>query len=346
MERSAILHLGWDADWESALDDAGVAGVPGRITRVERGESDVATERGLLRVLSDSTRSQSAVAPVTGDWVAVADLDGSPIVEVVLPRRTALVRRDPGEREEYQPLAANVDAVFLAHGHDRPFREGKLERFLVLAWNSGATPVVILTKSDLAASGETAELEAVVSAVAPEVEVVVTSTESGEGLERIAELLDGAKTGAILGESGAGKSTLVNALIGDDIQETGHVRKGDAKGRHTTITRDLLVLSGGGLLIDTPGVRAVGLWDAHDALARVFADIVDAAASCRFNDCAHDGEPGCAVRAAVDDGRIDPRRLERHRLMAAELAESDRRQVERERGRNRKGAPKGRGRRR
>ena len=357
MQRSELFHLGWDPAWESvwslvAKSRDGSAGVPGRIQRVERGECDVLIGDGdddLVRALSDSQRSQGEIAPVTGDWVVVSPgpEDDRWRIDQILDRRTALVRRDPGEREEEQPLSANVAVGFLVHGFDRPFRAGKLERFLVLVWNSGATPVVVLTKADLAKSSEIDELRDVVRAVADDVEVVVASSVDGQGLDRIRELLAPNKSGTLLGESGAGKSTLVNALLDDPVQETQEVRRGDAKGRHTTITRDLLALPGGGILIDTPGVRAVGLWDAEDALNRVFTDIIAASENCRFNDCAHGAEPGCAVREAVDNGEIDHRRLERFGAMAEELAESERRLVERERSQgSRHGSRRGKGRRR
>ncbi len=335
MDRSAIVHMGWDDDWDVVWADTEASGRPARIVRVERGECDVVGPLGPERVQSDSQRSQSETAPVTGDWVAVVDEAGLGVIEAILDRRTLIVRRDPSERGEEQPLAANVDLAFLVHGFDRPFRAGKLERFLVLAWNAGARPIVLLTKSDLAADGAVAELVGVVGAVGPDVEVVVTSAHDHEGLDRLRDLLGPGITGALLGESGSGKSTLVNVLVGDEAQATGEVRVGDAKGRHTTITRDLIVLPSGGLLIDTPGIRAVGLWDAEDALLRVFSDITAAAEDCRFGDCAHDAEPGCAVRAEVEAGRIDPRRLDRYRLMVEELAELEARRVERERSRGR-----------
>lgn len=342
MNRSELVHFGWDAEWEAEFDALGVGLTPGRISRVERGECDVITGDGIVRAQSDSQRSQSTMAPVTGDWVALesaSEVDedaGGWRITHVLPRRTELVRRDPGEREEQQPLSANVDVVFLVHGFDRPFRAGKLERFLVLAWNAGATPVVVLTKSDLADSGAIEELRSLVEAVAPGVEVVVSSIESREGFERVQALLAPNRSGTLLGESGAGKSSLVNALLDDEIQETQEVRRSDAKGRHTTITRDLLRIPSGGLLIDTPGIRAVGLWDAEDALLQVFSDITQAAQNCRFNDCAHGAEPGCAVSAAVESGEIDPRRLDRYRAMAEELAESEQRVVERKRSSGRR----------
>lgn len=339
MDRSELVHFGWDAEWANAFAAIDAPGLPGRISRVERGESDVITESGLVRARSDSQRSQSSTAPVTGDWVVVSEGADFWTIDEILPRRTELVRRDPGEREEQQPLSANVDVVFLVHGFDRPFRAGKLERFLVLAWNAGATPVVVLTKVDLTNDEQSAELLGIVQAVAPGVEVVMTSIESGIGLDRIRELLMPNRAGTLLGESGAGKSSLVNALLQTEMQETQPVRSGDAKGRHTTITRDLLRIPSGGVLIDTPGVRAVGLWDAQDALTQVFSDITEAAEDCRFNDCAHVGEPGCAVNASVEAGTIDPRRLDRYQQMIDELAEIEQRLVERQR------APKGRRRR-
>ncbi len=292
--------------------------------------------------MSDSQRSQSSQAPVTGDWVVVSESEGGWVIDEILPRRTALVRRDPGEREEQQPLSANIDVVFLVHGFDRPFRAGKLERFLVLAWNAGATPVVVLTKADLSNGlDDQNDLVGIVEAVAPGVEVVVTSIETRVGLDRVHELLQPNRSGTLLGESGAGKSSLVNALLETEVQETQPVRSGDSKGRHTTITRDMLRITGGGVLIDTPGIRAVGLWDAEDALQRVFTDITETAHECRFNDCAHGAEPGCAVTAAVDASEIDPRRLDRYRAMAAELAETEERLIERERAN--KGGKKNRG---
>lgn len=342
MDRSELVHFGWDADWEAEFDALGDRVTPGRISRVERGECDVITDEGTVRAQSDSQRAQSSLAPVTGDWVALEetsdpgeDAAGWRITHV-LPRRTELVRRDPGEREEQQPLSANVDVVFLVHGFDRPFRAGKLERFLVLAWNAGATPVVVLTKSDLADTEEVDALRSLVNAVAPGVEVVVSSIETRDGLERVKALLAPNRSGTLLGESGAGKSSLVNALLDNEVQEVQEVRRSDSKGRHTTITRDLLRIPSGGLLIDTPGIRAVGLWDAEDALLQVFSDITVAAENCRFNDCAHGAEPGCAVSAAVESGEIDPRRLERYRAMAEELAESEQRVVERQRSSGRR----------
>lgn len=308
----------------ATVDDGRV----GRVVRVERGECDVATERGEERVLSDSQRSQDEVAPATGDWVMVADdPELGPVIGQVLERTSTLARRDPSEEIVEQVLAANVDTVVLVHGLDRPLRPGRLERFLVLVWESGAEPVVVLTKSDLA--DDAVEVAAIVRAVAVDVPVVELSAETGAGLDALDRWLVPGRTVALMGESGAGKSTLVNALVGHEVQATGEVRDVDAKGRHTTVTRDLVVVPGRGMLIDMPGIRAVGLWSGDDALHRVFGDIEELAADCRFGDCAHDHEPGCAVRAAIEAGEIDHRRLDRYRAMAAELAAAEQSRTER-----------------
>ncbi len=316
---------------------ANLESVPGlgRVTRVERGECDVITERGWVRALSDSTRAQGQFAPATGDWVRVERRgDLALVIAEVLPRGKTLARRDPGEQGITQVLVANVDTVFIVHGMDRPLPPGRIERCLVIVWASGAQPVVVLSKLDVA-SGD-GEIEATVRAVAPGVPVAAISAERGIGMGELAGWLRPGTTTALLGESGAGKSTLVNAMLGHAAQATAEVRQHDAKGRHTTITRDLLLLPSGALVVDTPGIRAVGLVGGGDALAIVFADIEDLAERCRFHDCVHGDEPGCAVRSGVEAGRLDPRRLGRYRLMAAELDEQTDRDAERARRSNRR----------
>ncbi len=334
-------HFGLTDEWREAAEAAHpaaleVANPPlrtGRIVRVERGECDVVTTEGRERVASDSLRSQDDLAPVTGDWVVVGETDTGSVIAAIVARTSTLARRDPSEQVIEQVLAANIDHAFLVHGLDRPLRAGRLERFLVLAWDSGATPVVVLTKADLdETDGSGAvELQEVIGAVAPDVPVCLTSAVSREGLSALDTWLQPGTTTALLGESGSGKSTLVNALLNDEVQETGEVRSSDAKGRHTTITRDLLLLDSGALLVDTPGIRAVGLWDAEDALGRVFGDILELGDNCRFNDCSHGVEPGCAVREAVESGEVDVRRLDRFAIMAAELVEQAEKQKQRER---------------
>lgn len=295
--------------------------VPGRVGRVDRGECDLFTADGLLRVLSDSQRSQDSVAPATGDWAAAYDdPELGPVIHTILPRRTAIVRRDPSERIEEQVLVANADVVGVVHGLDHDINAARLERFLVLAWDSGAEPLIVLTKTDLVP--ERADLDRMIAqaeAVA-DVRVIATSATALDGLDAFKDAI-GDGTLVLIGPSGAGKSTLVNALVGSEVQDTGEVREGDSKGRHTTVTRDLIPIPTGGVLIDTPGVRAVGVWAADIALDRVFADISELAESCRFNDCTHRTEPGCAVTTAVDAGEVSPDRLDRYLLLWEEITE-------------------------
>ncbi|MDG2428738.1 MAG: ribosome small subunit-dependent GTPase A [Acidimicrobiales bacterium] len=326
MESDLLDTFGWRKD--ERPDD----GRLGRIVRVDRGECDVVTEEGQLRVLSDSQRSQGLVAPATGDWVVVVDdLELGPVISRVLERTNTVSRRDPSEEVVEQVLVANVDLVLIVHGLDRPLPVGRLERFLVVGWDSGAEVVVVLTKAD---SEPTAALEvaATVRALAPDIEVLTVGLgDDRSGHDLVAALMEPGKTVALLGESGAGKSTLINALVGDELLATGAVRASDAKGRHTTVSRELVLRPGGGLLVDTPGIRAVGIWDAEDSLARVFGDLEERSTECRFADCVHDAEPDCAVRSEVAAGRVDRRRVERYRSLRSELAEQRKREVDRER---------------
>lgn len=306
------------------------------MVRVDRGECDVITAPGRVRVLSDSQRAQDEIAPVTGDWVWIDDEDGlGSVITEVFERRTAVSRRDPAERDLEQVLAANADLVAVVHGLDRPLPAGRLERLLVLAFKSGAAPVVVLTKADERIDDETEEI---VRAVAVDVPVIVTSVTDGTGLDDLRALVGPGRTLALIGASGVGKSSLVNALVGHELLEIGEVRSNDAKGRHTTTARELVLLpDDAGLLLDTPGIRAIGLWEAEDALDLVFGDLEELGAGCRFGDCAHDGEPGCAIAAAVDDGRVDARRVARYRELVAELAAQRAREEERERKEQKRG---------
>jgi ribosome biogenesis GTPase len=308
-----LVRYGWDDGWAA---DCGSGDVVGRITRVDRGECDVITEAGAVRALSDSTRAQGDLAPATGDWVVLGvGPDDKAVIDRVLARRHTLVRRDPSEAVVDQVLVANVDTVVIVHGLDRPMPPGRLERFLVQAWDSGAAPLIVLTKADAAPRDE---VEAIVRAVAGDVPIVATGRTAqrtaGEGIAELRARVAPGTTAALIGASGAGKSTLVNLLVGHELLETQMVRARDAKGRHTTTARELVLVPDGGAIVDTPGVRAVGVWADEDALHRVFGDVEELAAGCRFADCAHDREPGCAVREAVE-----PRRLERYRALLAEI---------------------------
>jgi len=307
----------------------------GRVTSVHRGECDAVTAQGTRRVLSDARRSQGCLAPVTGDWVEIDEppdagaTGAAPVIARVLPRRTRLSRRDPAERDTQQVLAANMEFTAVVHGLDRPLRPGHLERLLVLAIDSAAEPVVVLTKSDIAAD---AEVEAAARSLAPGMSVVVTSAVDGSGLDALRSLIPPGATMALIGASGVGKSSLVNALACAEIQAVGEVRGSDARGRHTTDARRLVLLpSTGGLLIDTPGIRAVGLWEAEQALDLVFADLAGLAHGCRFRDCSHQGEAGCALAAAVASGSVDRRRVEHFVALGVELGDQRERLSERTR---------------
>lgn len=300
--------------------------VPARIIRMDRSECDVATPSGLAR--ARCPRADSEVSGLcTGDWVSI-DNDSS--VRRLLPRRSAIVRSSVSGRSQGQVLAANVDTVLICTAADGDVDLGRIERMLTLAWESDAQPIVLLTKSDAAAQLPLDE----VRAVAPGAAVLAVSADTGAGLDVLVAMLEG--TVALIGPSGAGKSTLANALLGAEIFATNAVRDADKKGRHTTVHRELRPLPGGGTLIDTPGLRGVGLWDATEGIEKTFSDIESLAAQCRFGDCAHRGEPGCAVRDAIDNGELTQRRLDSYRKLAREnewiQARTDKRlQAERER---------------
>jgi ribosome biogenesis GTPase len=266
-------------------------------------------------------------APTVGDWLAV---DGE-VPVAVLPRTSLLTRRSAAT-DTPQNLAANVDAVLIVCGLDRPVKPGRLDRVITLARDAGAEPAVVLAKADLdPAAGGTADR---VAAAHPGITVVTTSVVSHAGLGELRSLVRH-RTVVLVGESGAGKSSLTNTLVGDDVMATATVRSGDAKGRHTTTTREAHLVPGGGVLIDTPGLRAVGLWGDPDAVAAAFADVDELALTCRFNDCGHGGEPGCAVQAAMATGELTPERFAGWQALAreAEAAERAAEDARRRRGR-------------
>ena len=302
----ALVPLGWD-DRVAALY-ASVATEdhqPARVGRVDR-------DRCTVRTVSGQLRAAAEVLPTTGDWVALRT-EPRPAVDVILPRWSSLER-------EGQLLAADIDIVFVVASLDRPLNLNRIERELVLAWDSGARPVVVLTKADAVADAEV--LSKTVSARAVGTDVVLTSATDGRGVEEVLAHLRPNRTAVLLGPSGAGKSTLVNRLLSEDAQAIAEVREGDHRGRHTTSSRHLLVVPGGGVLIDTPGLRSVGLTGAEGGVALAFPDVEEIADGCKFRDCRHSGEPGCAVAAAVVDGRLDADRVASYTKLQAELEES------------------------
>ncbi|MFE1586109.1 ribosome small subunit-dependent GTPase A [Streptomyces sp. NPDC059402] len=318
---STLTSYGWDDDWADAFAPHAAEGLlPGRVLRVDRGQCDVVTADGVLRADTAFVTPNDPLRVVcTGDWVAVDPEGGNPrYVRTYLPRRTAFVRSTSSKRSEGQILAANVDHAIVAVSLAAELDLARIERFLALAWESGAQPLVVLTKADLVPDPVTlAYLVQDVETAAPGVPVLSVSAEQGEGLDVLAAVVSGG-TAVLLGQSGAGKSTLANALIGEDVMGVQAIRDVDGKGRHTTTTRNLLALPGGGVLIDTPGLRGVGLFDAGGGVGQVFAEIEELAEGCRFHDCAHEAEPGCAVLAAIDSGELPERRLESYRKLVRE----------------------------
>ncbi|MFE9452342.1 ribosome small subunit-dependent GTPase A [Streptomyces sp. NPDC006739] len=316
-----LVPYGWDADWEAAFTPYAEQGlVPGRVVRVDRGQCDVVTPVGTVRADTEFVVPRDPMKVVcTGDWAAVDPEGGDPrYVRTLLPRRTAFVRSTSSKRSEGQILAANVDHAIVAVSLAVELDLDRVERFLALAWESGAQPVVVLTKADLVPDPSTlAHLVEDVGTTAPGVPVLTVSALLEEGLDVLLALL-GSGTSVLLGQSGAGKSTLANALFGQDVMDVRAARDVDGKGRHTTTTRNLLALPGGGVLIDTPGLRGVGLWDAESGVGQVFSEIEELADRCRFQDCAHEAEPGCAVLAAADSGELPLRRLESYRKLKRE----------------------------
>lgn len=321
-----LAPLGWTDRWSALLHEVTEDGAaPGRVVRHDGIRVLVAMPEVVSLPMRDGIE-----APVVGDWVAVAD---GAVVEV-LPR-TSLLRRSDAEGERAQALAANVDVLLIVCGLDRPVRHGRIQRAVALAWDAGATPVVVLAKADLVEDAEAAA-EAARRAVVG-VDILVVAARQGAGVEEV-RMLARDRTVVLLGESGAGKSTLVNALIGEDVAATGDVRAGDSKGRHTTTTRQLHPLPGGGVLLDSPGIRAVGLWVDPEAVDAVFPEIEALTADCRFADCAHQGDLGCAVAAAVETGALARERYDawdgmRREAVATSRADHERRRQERRFGR-------------
>lgn len=309
-------NLGWNDQLDAAWRAIGAPGHPGRVARIDRGWSTVMRHADD----DDPLRIRNLYVDVAiGDWV-VPSADGEQVAHMI-DRTSAFVRRASfdGDRFEADALAANIDVVFLVHALGSPPNQRRLERELVLGFDSGAEPVVLLTKVDVVDDPEPTRSE--LAEVALGVPVLLASGLHSVGLEPIREYAVGNRTLAFLGASGVGKSTLVNALLDDQVMDTAAVRTGDQRGRHTTVAAQLLPLPAEGWLIDTPGVRAVSLWLSGDGIERAFADVFALTDDCRFRDCKHDQEPGCAVQSAIADGRLDAARWESlERLVAEEAA--------------------------
>lgn len=319
-----LQSLGWNEGLAAAFQPhAGAGLVPGRISTQHRGLSVALTEEGEVRAELPGRLRHEAVEPrdlpTVGDWVALSALDERRgLIEAVLPRGSLISRKTPWLATREQLLAANIDLVLLVQALPLDVNPRRLERYLATVWESGATPVIVLTKTDLA-DGLLPGLLAEVEAVALGVPVHPVCNITGEGLDALRGYLGDGRTLVLLGSSGVGKSTIVNRLAGEELLETQEVREGDQHGRHTTTRRELILLPGGGIVVDTPGLRELQLWNVEEGLHQTFGDVAEIAARCKFNDCAHDTEPGCAIRAALQSGELNPERWSSYVKLQREL---------------------------
>jgi ribosome biogenesis GTPase / thiamine phosphate phosphatase len=331
-EDSDLGRLGWNPFFEDNFAAHEAQGlVPARVTlehnylfRVHTGRAEVlAVAAGRLK-----RREHGSPYPAVGDWVAVEPVakQRRAVIEAVLPRRSRFSRKVAGEVTREQVVAANVDTVFLTQGLDDDFNVRRMERALVMVRDSGAEPVILLNKSDLVADVETRVTQ--MRAAAPGVAVIAVSAVQAKGLEELASYIGPGRTVALIGSSGVGKSTLVNSLAGSELLRTAAVRQKGSQGRHTTTHRQLVLLPSGGMVIDTPGLRELQLWEVGTSIEETFRDIEDLAAGCRFRDCRHENEPRCAVTQAVAEERLGRSRLESYRKLRKEAAAISRKQDE------------------
>ena len=338
--RSKTLNLddyGWNQHFSNLFDTFECPeSHPARVTHADRGELSVAGEAGVCRAsLAGRLDHRGEPEPAAvGDWVVLDRAQDTPVVRAILPRRTELSRRRAGAGTSGQVVAANVDLVMVVEALDRGPNPRRLERAVAVAFGGGATPVIVLSKADLCSDRDAAMARA--RAAAPFSDVIFVSAPTGEGLSSLVDLTRSGASAVLLGPSGAGKSTIANHLLGEEHLATGVVRKGDSKGRHTTTRSELVRLPAGGCLIDTPGVRELGLWLDADSLGEAYADIEDLASECRFRDCSHNEEPGCAVQEAVRRGELDAFRLAGfHKLHREAVVAEQRKDVAKSRARDR-----------
>ena len=334
-----LEELGWNGFFEANFNDLELSDVvPGRVVTIEKDVCQVVTEAGELAAqVSGKFRYEARGDnfPAIGDWLAVRPLPGEPkaVIHAVLPRKSKFSRQYSGGRQlteggrtEEQITAANIDTVFLVSGLDggRGYSIRRIERYLAVAWASGASPVIVLNKADLCPDTERYTRE--VERIACGLPVHLVSAVTGAGMDDLKQYLTRGSTSAFLGSSGVGKSALINALLGEERLATGEVRKSDNEGRHTTTRRELILLPGGGAVIDTPGMREIHVWGDEEGLDNAFQDISELAKNCRFADCRHDSEPGCAVREALRSGNLETKHFKNYLQLQRELRHLEARQ--------------------
>ncbi len=311
-------------DYGAVPDTSALPGVPARITAQHKDRYEIVCPRGITfaRLKAGEYYAGGETFPTVGDYVTVDYIEnGDSRILATLPRKTVFTRREPGPVPREQAIAANFDYVFILQSLNENFNLKRLERYLTLAWQSGAVPVILLTKADLAE--DPAAFLAQAERVAPGVAACALSVRTGYGLDGLKPYLRPGKTLVFLGSSGVGKSSLVNALAGEEIMTTGGVRETDGRGRHTTTHRQLIRLNNGTLIIDTPGMRELGMWETSEGLESAFADVERYLGKCRFSDCRHEREPGCAIRAAIAAGELEESRWESYRKLQAESVDRE-----------------------
>jgi ribosome biogenesis GTPase / thiamine phosphate phosphatase len=326
-----LIDLGWNSHFQKQFEPFRTEGlIPARIAQEhknvylaigEKGEYS-AEISGKFRYLANGRQEMPAV----GDWAAISEREqGKATIQALLPRQSAFVRKEAGQRTAEQVVAANIDVVFIVSGLDGNFNVNRIERYLTLTYESGALPVILLNKSDLCD-----DLDSIIDKVesrAIGIPVLALSAACGQGLDGLLAHLEAGKTAAFLGSSGVGKSSIINRLLGEDRLAVKALRENDSRGRHTTTHRELIVLPKGGIVIDTPGMRELQVWGDDQGLKEVFDDIEELAANCRFRDCGHHKEPGCAVRAAVDEGNLEAARFQSYQKLRKEIRYLEARQV-------------------
>ncbi|MDR7074601.1 ribosome small subunit-dependent GTPase A [Fictibacillus barbaricus] len=320
-----LKSLGYNQTFEESFKEyENQSLIPGRISIEHKGLYRVLTESGeLLGEITGKIRFNAEGRqdfPAVGDWVAVQAIpsEGKAYIHGILPRKSKFSRKAAGVTTDEQIVATNVDTVFLVNALNQDFNLRRLERYLLMAWESGAAPVIVLSKADLCEDIQTIMDE--VESIAFGVPVFAVSSETGMGLDALSDFIKEGQTVALLGSSGVGKSTLANKLFGSEVLKTNEIREEDGKGKHTTTHRELLVLESGGILIDTPGMRELQLWEGDSSLSQSFQDVESLAQECRFRDCTHNNEPGCAVQSAIDTGDLDEDRYNSYLKLQREMA--------------------------